>query len=281
MSYEAFDNYIAKWREADPQRSSVWLFLRRDERGRFGVVAAMQEEWRKTARAGSEPQVAAAKLGWWRDELGRATRGEAHHPLAIALSDDPCLRRIPTALWVAPIDRLLLGLGAPTPPDFPAQRAAAQPLAMALAELDCRVWFDRPGNARAAAVIAGAGLVDAVCALPETSDDARSPLPMNLLARHGLTVAALSEDTPPRRAALRDYVVILAQELARAATMHGDLTLLHAVRLQHCLHVLERAQSVEDPLAALRAPDAGFRNLLQTWRAARTWRAMPPAGTEA
>ncbi len=272
MSGSAFDDYLKQWREASPQRPLAWLFLRPDEHVVFGALAAMLREWDK-ARDVSEPQVAAAKLGWWREELQRALAGTAVHPLTQPLFADVRARSVPLACWTAAIDASVATLALPPPADFAAQLDASMPLASAVAVLETRVWFGAGADAtRAARVIAHARLVGNACALPAEVGRGRSPLPMNLLARHGLTIEGLAGDGQARRAALRDQLAELRRGLDAAARMSGPLTLFRDVGLQHDLTALDRAVRAEDPLAALAARVHGRPGLLKTWRAARRWR---------
>lgn len=276
MSDDAFESYLTHWREADPLRSMAWLFLRHDERTRYGALAALQNEWLKAVRAVWEPQVAATKLGWWREEMQRAAQGHAHHPLAQALFADARVCRVPLSCWIAAVDASLFALTVPPPADFPAQLAAVRPLAAAFADLDTRVWFGAAADGtRAAAVTAIAHLVADLRGLGTDAGNSRSPLPMNLLARHGLTVDDLVSDGPARRAAVRDGAADLERELADAATTPGPLTLFRAVHLQCDLHTLRQAARADNPSAALRMPESGFRALLKTWQAARIWRGIP------
>ena len=85
MSETAFDDYLVQWRGASPERAIAWLFLRPGERVCFGALAALEHEWLKVVREAREPQVAAARLGWWREEMQRATQGQARHPLTQGL----------------------------------------------------------------------------------------------------------------------------------------------------------------------------------------------------
>lgn len=280
MSDGALESYLSSWREADPQRACAWLFLRRAERIRYGACAAMIHEWWKTIHEVREPQVAVAKLGWWREELQRAAEGEARHPLTQSLFADPRVREVPLSCWTAVVDAALLAITASPAADFVAQHSAAAPLAKAIAELETHVWFGTQAvNPRAAAVTAVANLVADVRALTAEVEHGRSPLPMNLLARHGLTIGGLVADGPDRRAALRDFALLLRDALAEAATMSGPLILFRAIGLQHDLDSLERAARADAPLPTLCAPGFGFGNLLKTWRAARTWRGI--SNTEA
>jgi phytoene synthase len=276
VSDGALGDYLSSWREADPRRAHAWLFLGRSERIRYGACAALLHEWRKAVREVSEPQVAMAKLGWWREELQRAAEGGPRHPLTQSLFADAGVRAVPLSCWTAVVDAALLLVAAPPSADFAAQRRAIAPLAAATAALETRVWFGPSvGVARAAAVTALASLFADLRALAIEVARGRSPLPMNLLARHGLTIEGLTRQNQARGAALRDYAQLLRDALAEAATIPGPLTLFRAVELRHDLQDLERAASAEDPLAALRPRRPGFGDLLKTWRAARTWRGMP------
>lgn len=273
MSDEAFASYLKRWREADPQRATAWLFLRHDERLRFGALAALEDEWLKAVREARELQVAATKLGWWREEMQRAVQGEARHPLTQALFAGSGARAVPLAAWAAAVDAALLALNAAPPADGAAQLAAVRPLAAAFAEIETRAWFDSQADCtRAAGVIAIAQLAANLRTLEAGVANGRAPLPMNLLARHGLAGDDLAQDSPARRGALRDHAADLQRELARAATMSGPLNLFRAVGLQHDLHTLQRAAHADDPLAVLQRSERGFRNLLKTWQAARIWR---------
>ena len=145
-------------------------------------------------------------------------------------------------------------------------------MSAALAELEQRVWFGVPGTAaRAIELVALGLLVDDLRALPAAAGG-RTPLPMNLLARHGLAGDALAADSVARRAAVRDQSASLERALADAVRMQGPATLFQAVRAQHDLDALRRVRGAHEPLQALMEPTRGLGSLLKTWRAARTWR---------
>lgn len=277
MSESAFDEYLAQWRGASPGRAVAWLFLRPDERACFGALAALEHEWLKVVREAREPQVAAARLGWWREEMQRAPQGQARHPLTQGLFAAPRATAVPPVRWTAPLEAAVALLATPPPADFAAQRKIVAPFADAIAELETCLWFgDAVTSPRAAKVALLNHLAANLRALEPMVEHGRSPLPMNLLARHGLTVEALGSDSPARRAAVRDYTAELQRDLAAAARMQGPLSLFRAVGLQHDPGALDRAMRADEPLAALRSPAFGLRGLLKTWRAARTWRSMPP-----
>lgn len=275
MSDGTFAGYLAAWREAQPQRAVAWLFLHHDERVRYGGLACLLQEWLKAAREISEPQVAAAKLGWWREEMQRATQGETRHPLTQELFADRRVQRVPAALWTAAVDAAVLAIDAAPAPDFAAQAAAVAPLAHAFAALETRVAFGTGvASARAAAVWSvGLRLAD-LRALVNAVQRGRSPLPMHLLARHGMLREGLLEDSPARRAALRDGVGEFAHALDAAAKMDGPLALFRDVQLRADRHALAVALRAAEPLAALRQPRSRLRDVLKTWHAARMSRHM-------
>ncbi|MGH8146750.1 MAG: squalene/phytoene synthase family protein [Rhodanobacteraceae bacterium] len=270
MSEATFDNYLAQWRDAAPQRALAWRFLRPSERVRFGGLAALQNEWLKAVREVSESQVAATKLGWWREEMQRAAHGEARHPLTQGLFADARVRALPASCWTAAVDTALLSVDAPPAADFASQRAAVIPLARVFAELETRMGFGENVPCEKAAMVVGLGhLTSNLRALPAEVERGRSPLPMNLLARHGMTREALIHDTPARRAALRDYAGELLQALDAVADMDGPLTLFRRVQMWGDTQSLRAAGRVEDPLHGLLVQRVGFRDLLKIWHAAR------------
>jgi phytoene synthase len=236
----------------------------------FGAVAALEHEWLKVVREAREPQVAAARLGWWREEMQRAPQGQARHPLTQGLFASPRASAVPVAHWTAPVDAAMVLLTAPPPADFAAQCKVVAPFADAIAELETRVWFGGAATSpRAAKVTLLAHLVSSLRALESMVERGRSPLPMNLLARHGMTREALAQDAPARRAALRDYAGELLQALDAAAGLDGPLTLFRCVQMWGDTRSLRAAGRADDPLRGLLVQRTGFRDLLKIWHAAR------------
>lgn len=273
MSDSPFDDYLARWRGAAPQREIAWLFLRPDERRCFGALAALEVEWTKALREVTEPQVAAMKLGWWREELERALQGRASHPLTQALFTDARARAVPLGCWMQPVEAAIAAIGAPPAADFARQCAAATPFADAIAELETRVWYgDAENRAAAARATLGAHLLAGLRAVDAEVTHGRSPVPMNLLARHELTVDGLAKDGPERRGAIRDEAIQLRALLDGADALPGRLTLFRAVALRHDRVALAHAARADAPLAALRAPPHGFSGVVHAWSAARSWR---------
>jgi phytoene synthase len=279
VSTDALGQYLTQWREAQPQRGVAWLFLRPDEQLRYGALAALEREWVKALREVTEPQVATIKLGWWREELQRADAGAASHPLTQSLFADPRVRAVASALWAAAIDAAALAVDPAPAVDFAAQRAAALPYARAVAALETALWFEGDASVdRAAEVTMLAWLVAGLRALQAEVGHGRPPLPMNLLARHGLVVGGLATDGPARRAALRDYVDALAEATTAADALPGPLTLFRGAQFGADRATLRAARRSDDPLRGLLAPRHGVGDMVRTWRAARAWRAAARQG---
>lgn len=274
MNAAALESYLAGWRDANAGRAAAWLFLRPAERRVFGAWAALEHEWIRALREVSAPQVAAAKLGWWREEMQRAGSGAASHPLTQALFAEPRICSVPSARWLAAIDAAMLEISLPPAADFAAQQAALRPLATALASLDDAIWFPgrRPDVTLTAEILLTGRLLADLRGLGQAAEQGRTALPMQLLARYGLSIDTLASDSPARRAALRDYLHELLRAVAALATMQGPLGLFRAVQWQHDWASLQRAVGADEPLAALLAGSHGFGALLKTWRAARMWR---------
>jgi phytoene synthase len=276
VSENTFDECLAHWRAASHARAIAWLFLRPDERIRFGGVAALQQEWLRAIRDINEPQVAMAKLGWWREEMQRAVAGEARHPLTQGLFADARIRAVPLPLWTAGVEAAVLAIDAPPAADVATQRAAVAPLAAAFAAQETCVAFGLGAVSDGSAAVWAAGILVAnLRALASEVGHGRSPVPMNLLARHGLTREELLQDSPARRSALRDYVVELQRALADAAKIPAPLTLFRSVQLRSEQQSLRLALRNPDPLRGLHEQRSGLRDVLKTWRAARISRQLP------
>lgn len=273
MTDSALDSWLAPWRSRHPQLETAWSFLRADECVRFGAFEALKQEWLDAAFAIREPQIAAAKLQWWREELQLAQRGEARHPLTRTLFADEELRRWPQDAWNSVIEAALSAIDARPAANFPAQLLQAQPLQAALARIETALWFRGDASAARAQRVADVQhWIDALRQLPREVERGHTPLPMTLLARHGLTQPALAEDTQARRAALLDQIDALRQALDETDNMSGPLALFRGLQLRLDRRALQHAAIAQEPLAALQRMPAGAQMLLDTWRSARAWR---------
>jgi phytoene synthase len=279
MSDGALESWLRAWRVAHPQLEPAWVFVRTDSRSSaYAALAALEQEWLDAVYAIREPHVAAVKLQWWREELQLAQSGGARHPLAQALFSDERIRGLPPEVWNRAMDAAMQALDAAPPSDFAAQLASAQPLHGTIARIETALWFGANADAeRAQAVAVAQHGVALMRNFANELQHGRSPLPMALLARHGLSLGALDGDSPARSAALRDQARMLRQALAETDKMEGPLNLFRGLQARLDLRSLRAAAKAVDPLRALRKGQGGMRNLLDAWSAARAWhRAAQP-----
>ncbi|HET7558153.1 MAG TPA: squalene/phytoene synthase family protein [Rhodanobacteraceae bacterium] len=279
MSGDAIGNWLHAWRGSHPQLESAWPFLRADPRREvYLAFAALEQEWLDVVHAIREPHVAAVKLQWWGEEMQLARTGAARHPLTQAIFADERARAIPARRWDDAMEAAMRALDPVPAADFPAQLAAARSLHGALARIETALWFGADARPeRAQAVAAAQHCVELLRNLPDEIEHGRAPLPMALLARHGLGPAEMAGDSDARRGALRDQARMLGQALAESDKMAGPLSLLRGLQARLDRRALRAAGSAADPLQALCRGQGGVRNLLDAWSEAKAWhRAAQP-----
>jgi phytoene synthase len=275
----ALESWLHAWRASHPQLEPAWAFLRTDSRRDVYVaLAALEQEWLDAVYAIREPHVAAVKLQWWREELQLAQAGAARHPLTQSLFADECIRTVPAGIWEDVMEAAMLARDAASPADLAAQLATAKPLHGTFARIETALWFGAEANAeRAQAVAAVQHSVALLRNFPGELEHGRSPLPMALLARHGLGLADLDRDSPTRSAALRDQAQALRQALDETDKMAGPLALFRGLQARLDRRALGAAVKAADPLMTVCKGQGGMRSLLDAWRSARAWhRAVQP-----
>lgn len=273
MADGALETWLQAWRAAHPQLEPAWVFLRTDpRRGLYVALAALEQEWLDAVYAIREPHVAAVKLQWWGEELQLAQTGAARHPLTQALFADEHLRALPWRVWEEVMEAAMLALDTAPPSDLAAQLAAAKPLHGALARIETALWFGVDAGAERAQAIAAVQHCAALLRnFSNELEHGRSPLPMALLARHGLGLADLEGRSPGRDAALRDQARILGQALAETDKMPGPLSLFRGLQARLDRRALRAAAKAAEPLRALCKGQGGVRGLLDAWSEARAW----------
>lgn len=263
-----FASFEQEWLDAHPEYAIASIFLPPDQRRRANAFASLTHELGGAARL-REPQVATAKLSWWRDELASAATGRSNHPIAKALFADEVARGIDAALWPALADAALKQLCIPvasTLPELLDQRAAFH---TALARIDDAMSVGSAADIRANATLWTVAAL--LRELPQIGHGGDSlPLPLDLLARHGLTRSSLSAPTPQRAALLRDHLDALADVLARNVTIPSRRGLYQRVRIRLDRSLMLAARNAADPLAFLGLHRAGrWNSLWVAWREAR------------
>lgn len=266
--------FIDKWLAVQPQQRVALVFVDGRRYPGHVALAALEQELLAAAYGIREPQVAAAKLNWWAEELAGAASSGGRHPLSQVLFDDERAHAIPADRWVAPVLAAMAQLEQCTAADFSAQLQAAMPLHGALAALETDWWYG-PGvsSVRAARVATLNHLLYALLRLQQDAERDRLAVPMARLARHGLSRAQLRAHTPARQQAIKAQLDDLLASWKASASLAGPLSVFRALESSHGRRLATRAAGAGDALAALQAgqPRSGWATTLQAWKAARAW----------
>jgi phytoene synthase len=95
-----------------------FVFLQHDTRRAITAFYALCRELDDVVDECHERQVAAAKLDWWREEIGRFAAGMPEHPATRALFDTPQGRNTLPALLLEIVDGMAMDLDYLRYPDF-------------------------------------------------------------------------------------------------------------------------------------------------------------------
>jgi len=272
MSDGATQNFVDKWLAVQPQQRIALGFVDEASRDERVALAALEQELISSAYGIREPQVAAAKLQWWAEELSGAAASGGRHPLTKALFASPRAKQVPSALWIAPVLAAMAQLEQGTSSDFAAQVAASRGLHGALAALENAWWFGVDAPVESASRVATlAHLVFALSRLELDAERERLPLPMSRLARHGLSRGQLKADSPARRDAIRAQLAELAQGLREALALAEPLSTFRGVEGRTALATAKSASRAAEPFAELHRRQArtGPATAIRAWLAAR------------
>lgn len=176
------DHFVAKWHRREPEMALAEVFCPAPLRPRFRAWGALVHELREAAFELSDARVTAVKSQWWAEELLRLAQGKDRHPVSAHLG-------LPLLPW----SRLARGLlevseSESRPADTAAALARMKPLAETLAVIEAGV-FEAASAAPTPAIAVHLLLQRLPTGL--ASDD-QGGLPMNLLARHGMTAAQVA-----------------------------------------------------------------------------------------
>ena len=272
MSDGAIQNFVDKWLAVQPQQRIALGFVDEASRDERVALAALEQELISAAYGIREPQVAAAKLQWWAEELSGAAASGGRHPLTKLLFASPRAKDIPASLWLAPVLAAMAQLEQGTSSDFAAQVTAARGLHGALAALETAWWFGPAAPVESASRIATLShLVFALSRLEIDAERERLPLPMSRLARHGLSRGHLKDDTPARREALRAQLGELAGALREALALGEPLSTFRGMEGRTALSTARAAARASEPFAELhrRQSRTGPATAIRAWLAAR------------
>lgn len=272
MNEGATQSFVDKWLAVQPQQRVALGFVDPAVRDERTALAALEQELIASAYGVREPQVAAAKLQWWAEELSGAAASGGRHPLTKLLFASDRARQVSPQLWLDPVLAAMAQLEQGTSSDFPSQVAASRNMHGALAALENAWWFGADAPREAAARIATLShLVFALSRLELDVERERLPLPMSRLARHGLSRGQLKEDSPARREALKAQLAELADALAQALGTGEPLSTFRGLEGRTALATARGAARAAEPLAELHRRQArtGPATALRAWRSAR------------
>lgn len=259
----------------DSDFALVRLFAPESLRPHLTALHALYNELMNVAYTVSDPAVATAKLGWWREEIGHAFEGHVRHPILEALADSIGAGRLKRE----ELQDLALGALENVDPEGFSHDVA-------LDEFCARTGGLRARSEARLAGVAGAGLdaahrVGTACAhamllhlLPRDLPRGRLFIPQNALARHQVTRARLQQGA--REAGSDALVRERAERTDRMLAESAEaLPAPDAGALRHLLAqaALDRARVRRIRRAGARAlsrePSYGsLGRLLTAWRAA-------------
>lgn len=278
--HDALQSYVDKWLAAQPAQRVALAFVDPARHPGHIALAALEQELLVAAYGIREPHVAATKLNWWAEELSGAAQSGGRHPLTQVLFDDERAGRIGSERWLAPVLAAMAQLEEGTAADFTAQLVAASQLHGALAALETAWWFGESASPeRAAGLATLAHLLHALRRLDDDAERDRLPLPMAVLARHGLSRDQLRRAGPARNAAGRDQLGEIAAAWRDAARRPGPLSVFRAIESHEGQRLAQRAAAAAEPLQTLQRarPAGGLATTWTAWKAARRWRRAPDA----
>ncbi len=275
MSTLLLQGFIDKWLAVQPQQHIALAFVDARRYPGHVALAALEQELLGTAYGIREPQVAAAKLGWWAEELAGAAASGGRHPLTQVLFDDERGPAIASELWLAPVLAAMAQLEQGTAADYLGQIQAGMPLHGALAALETVWWYGADASSgRAAQVAVLNHLLYALLRMDTDAERDCLPLPMARLARHGLDRTQLRTASTQRQQAIRAQLEDLLVSWKASSALPGPLSVFRALESRHASQLARRAARSTDALAMLQSgqPRARLSTALQAWQAARAWR---------
>ncbi|MGH8172098.1 MAG: hypothetical protein ACREPX_03055 [Rhodanobacteraceae bacterium] len=262
-------SFEAKWSAAHPEFGLALTFIREPERSERSAFGCLVYEIEYAAFGIREMHPAAIKLSWWAEEFVRASKGEARHPLTIALADRIRRAGVPIARWQ---DVVMAAMAQRDPEPAADAHALLGNTAFytPFTEIEAALFggIDAEPSARALAL---AHAVRETANLADALRDGRLPVPLDLLARHRLARGDLAGKSTEASSALRDWLQQLADVGAELAGQRARFSVVTAATLAAARFRARRAARAEEPLAVLaeaqRRISAG--TAWSAWRAAR------------
>ncbi len=267
----AFASFERKWIDANPEQAAVLVFLPPTQRASASAFGTLIHELTQTAFGVREPQVAAAKLGWWQQELIGAAAGNPRHPISRELFRKRRAATIDHGLWRALIDGAIAQLDASSPASFVDLLESLSDFFQPVALIETRLVENGASQSDASARLwACSHLMRSVEDLSQSSD--RVALPLDLLARHGVSRAEMLEPCAKRSAALNDFIAAIRDTIATNQRLATQASLGTRVRARIDSWLADGAMRADDPAQYLsrHSRNMRWRSLWWAWREARS-----------
>lgn len=264
-------SFEAKWSQASPEFALAQRFVQNDRDAKL-AFACLVFEIEHAAFGIREAQPAAIKLQWWAEELMRAGKGEARHPLTQALGARIASSAVSPMFWQQAIVAALAQRDPEPAADTAAWLDAYAPLYAPLGAIESTLFgSEADATARTLALLRA---LRETAALPVALRDGKLPLPLDRLARFRLSRGDLATASPERAQALREQLRDLAGRI-RAEVASGTLGVVRAAMAAADAARAKAASKSAEPLAALDAVlgRLSMPAVWSAWRAARRSRA--------
>ena len=266
----AFASFERKWLEANPEQAAVLVFLRPAQRQSARAFGSLIHELTQTAFVVREAQVAAAKLSWWQQELIGAAAGNPRHPISRELFHDSRAAAIDARLWRALIDGAIAQLDASFPSSFEDLLASLSDFFGPVAAIETQLTEGNPSQLDA---IAKLWICSHLLLVAQNASHfaERTSMPLDLLARHGISRADLAASTPAQIAVLKDFIGQVRGTIIENRRDISSVSLGRLVRARADRWLADRAVRADNPAdyLARHARNLRWRSLWWAWQEAR------------
>ncbi len=257
-----------------------FLFLPPETRRAITAFYALCRELDDVVDECSDPAVAAAKLDWWRDEIGRFATGKPEHPATRALADTVQGHDIAPSLLQEIVDGMAMDLDRARYPDFRSLRLYCYRVAGVVGEIAAGIFdgtrrtHDREVRRYAHELGLAFQLTNIIRDVGEDARRGRIYLPQDELARFGVAERDLLEgrDSPAFQALMQfqyeravDHYdkALAALPAAARRTQRPGLVMAAIYRT-----LLDEIRRERFPVLRARIALTPLRKL---WLAGRTW----------
>jgi len=196
-----------------------FLFLPPDRRRAITALYAFCREVDDVVDEITEPEVARAKLAWWRNEIGAAYAGSPQHPVSRALQPVVVAYRLPEAHFQAVIDGMTMDIERNRYLDFAELEHYCHRVAGVVGLMSAEIFGYRDERTRDYAHDLGIAfqLTNIIRDVGEDARRGRIYLPQQEFVAHGVSAAALLDGEGGA-----GFRSLMAAQVARARHWYGQ-----------------------------------------------------------